>query len=1304
MCGYDYICDISKFPLIARSILVPDISYNKTGICPSCYCDDVCMSRGDCCPDVYFALPPLTCINTTILNATYFSKNMEPKSPSYEIVTSCPEETGKKERQLCEKTYSVKELLTRPPVASTSYPVSYKNKYCASCNGEYNTTNWILDIDCLKFADFNFLSTYQDIIQLARNRECRMRYTPMQNPARPCKLKIGRKDIMIRTCNVTKSWKTFDQSIKMACESTYFMEFHHYKNVFCYMCNPPKHMSDDVIDQCNATGMWYPYDAGLERACRYHSTSQNTRPFKNIFCYLCNRITNDNETFYDVTTSIKEDISSIGRPRRHIFSYMIKTGRIRHQHLRHLYTKANSDHAMTTRHHSDMVHNGRSEVKPNDVSNGSVIVRKVNINLNVTYLAYKVFAVRPFDQFCDKTLVPLRYSLAVVRKCSCKPSSCLFRHQTPCCLDVSLTYPASCIDMYAAKSKSLRRRRTTKTLFLTDGCWNDAGHPVIRNRCISANQTSVSSFLPLVEKFRNTNYKSFDCYLCNKNVNQIFPTDKIERRATKDDYFLADIDILCYSDLDYSHIASFKDLIDLSKYLNCTIMFKMNRGDDKFNIQYPRAKCKKYSRRIVQKCNVTGNWPQYDPDVAWACEEAAGNTLLPYKGYKNFYCYLCNPEHEVIDVISTCNVTGKWQYYNVNYERACHFFPRIFSYPKYKNIFCEVCNSAEIPDIKAGEIPSKSDFSPGKTTRPVAPFQITFRSIFSVAEYDEGLSDMPDGERCRKTQVYDYQKDECRNTSCFPGKVLNETQCIPLLSITNNLRYTISLELAGILHGNGTNALVFLTTIRTGIELHISQIFGTTDFILDTFHLLSNFPCETTSSYINTENVKMLLHMTVHIKGYVPRLLTENSLLDSFSGMWNISVESERVIGLKARTSFTAMITPSIIQQTTYKETCYLQKFSNHSFIPLQTFRSVYMSKILLCRQIELESDEYDINTLQMELRIHSIGKTLPFDKFQRSSHGRVRVCVEDVEAISDPPTEYVDLALSILTFVCNIVSMICLLLTFIVYLINPTLQSIPGINNMCLVVALFFTQLSFQFGLMSPVNSEFCVVVGIVLHVLWLSVFGCMSICSFHMFRVFSGIGRYHALHNKTKTLKNYIIYSFGLPVVIVFVNTVFTLGFHRGETTGYGVDKCFISSKISFIVTFLLPIITICLSNLAFFSITAYKIRTTPRVDSNQENHRQFTIYVKLFIITGVTWLLTVIEAFFPLSAVSYLTTVLNGCQGVFIFVAFIVNKRVYVLLKEGYENASRRFSRSTSSQPATQSSNVALSASTASSTGSG
>ncbi|XP_033746939.1 uncharacterized protein LOC117332163 [Pecten maximus] len=691
------------------------------------------MARGDCCPDVYFALPPMACVNTTLLITTSPTFNLEPKPPSYEVVNSCPPGAGNKDRNLCEKTYTIKELLTRPPVASTTFPVSYRNKHCAKCNGENATTNWILDIDCLVFADFNFLSTYEEIIDLARKRQCRMRYSPMHSSARPCNLTINDNDLIIRSCNVTGSWEMFDHTIELACESTYHLQFREYKNVFCYMCNPHSHMSDDVIDQCNTTGMWYPYDAGLKRACMYHSTSQNTRPFKNIFCYLCNRIANDNETFYDVTTNISDII--LKSDRHNVYDYVIRTGQLRPEHIRYTFIELQNN----------MVQNNSDwHFYPHGYSETDLVIKKKDVQLNVTNLVYKQFAVRPFDQFCDKTIIPLQYVLVYFRTCTCRPT-CLFQFDGICCLDFALTYPVSCMDNYVPQAANSK-----KQFLVTDGCWQNRGHPTIRNRCVSDNQTDLISFLPLIKRFDNTYYKNFDCYLCNANVDEIYPTYRIENIVTSDFYLLSDIHIICDSVLDYIHLVSFMDVINLSKNINCSVRFDLH------NPYNPDVKCSTSSKSdAIDKCNVTGNWPVYDPDVIWACEEASSNSLPGYKKFKNFYCYLCNPENSVTGVISSCNETGQWQKYNINHEKACHLFPRIYSYPHYKNLFCELCNSATIPNITGNVMDDVSDTDNKGPTLPLPPFDVTFRSIFSVAEYDDTVPEV-EGERCRKDQIYDY--------------------------------------------------------------------------------------------------------------------------------------------------------------------------------------------------------------------------------------------------------------------------------------------------------------------------------------------------------------------------------------------------------------------------------------------------------------------------------------------------------------------------------------------------------------------
>jgi hypothetical protein len=67
-------------------------------------------------------------------------------------------------------------------------------------------------------------------------------------------------------------------------------------------------------------------------------------------------------------------------------------------------------------------------------------------------------------------------------------------------------------------------------------------------------------------------------------------------------------------------------------------------------------------------------------------------------------------------------------------------------------------------------------------------------------------------------------------------------------------------------------------------------------------------------------------------------------------------------------------------------------------------------------------------------------------------------------------------------------------------------------------------------------------------------------------------------------------------------------------------------------------------------------------------QSNQIHFTVYVKLFTITGISWIFQIIDAFIPMSAFSKIVSLLNALQGVFIFISYICNKRVLGLYRNG------------------------------------
>ncbi|XP_065929583.1 uncharacterized protein [Magallana gigas] len=60
------------------------------------------------------------------------------------------------------------------------------------------------------------------------------------------------------------------------------------------------------------------------------------------------------------------------------------------------------------------------------------------------------------------------------------------------------------------------------------------------------------------------------------------------------------------------------------------------------------------------------------------------------------------------------------------------------------------------------------------------------------------------------------------------------------------------------------------------------------------------------------------------------------------------------------------------------------------------------------------------------------------------------------------------------------------------------------------------------------------------------------------------------------------------------------------------------------------------------------------------------QFVCFVKLFVLTGLTWAFQIVDSFLELSILSYAVAVLNGLHGFFLFLSYVCNARVCRMYK--------------------------------------
>ncbi|XP_067128461.1 uncharacterized protein [Centruroides vittatus] len=206
----------------------------------SCRCDDSCAFYGDCCLDA----PNRRAMEMTKTRNTCLKKN---NFQGYFAVSNCKRNWRDLEtRRKCEIP-NAEDPYTLIPVMSRRSKITYRNRYCASCNDDNRDLEfWKIGVTCSQ-SDTNSSYDFQnDLVYDSRLRTWGLR-TPEQtfvrcnlNPVPPENTQHLRSCYSDTISTCPPNWK--DGFIREKCESyTAVILADHktkkYRNVHCAICN-----------------------------------------------------------------------------------------------------------------------------------------------------------------------------------------------------------------------------------------------------------------------------------------------------------------------------------------------------------------------------------------------------------------------------------------------------------------------------------------------------------------------------------------------------------------------------------------------------------------------------------------------------------------------------------------------------------------------------------------------------------------------------------------------------------------------------------------------------------------------------------------------------------------------------------------------------------------------------------------------------------------------------------------------------------------------------------------------------------
>ena len=328
-------------------------------------------------------------------------------------------------------------------------------------------------------------------------------------------------------------------------------------------------------------------------------------------------------------------------------------------------------------------------------------------------------------------------------------------------------------------------------------------------------------------------------------------------------------------------------------------------------------------------------------------------------------------------------------------------------------------------------------------------------------------------------------------------------------------------------------------------------------------------------------------------------------------------------------------------------------------------------NKLYLCPFLELKATELPMEMDNGFLYFNGDRSKIFFENWEFNQTGNtIQLCVKDFKALSggNKIKNSMISPKQLLAFFCVCLSVVCLLITIITYLIFPELHSQPGINNLILCISLLFAQTIYQFGVgQRSISVSACAVVGAICHFLWLSVMFAMNICTVEMFFAFKTVSKLPAKFCWNKTIRN-ILFVILCSSTLVIVNIVVSLSRSGGNHSGYGGSICYLSSHLMQLITFFVPSIGTVTANILLFSFVVIKIGTTHISSANLNQERNYLgIYARLSTLTGITWTFGFLQYFLHEDILEYIFIVLNASQGVFIMLAFVFNKKICALCRK-------------------------------------
>ncbi|GFS92861.1 g-protein coupled receptor Mth2 [Nephila pilipes] len=222
----------------------------------------------------------------------------------------------------------------------------------------------------------------------------------------------------------------------------------------------------------------------------------------------------------------------------------------------------------------------------------------------------------------------------------------------------------------------------------------------------------------------------------------------------------------------------------------------------------------------------------------------------------------------------------------------------------------------------------------------------------------------------------------------------------------------------------------------------------------------------------------------------------------------------------------------------------------------------------------------------------------------------------------------------AVMVIVGNSISVVALTVHLLTFCLIPSLRNFPGYNLASLSLALIIGYSLVVIVQIPEVLGVFCTISGILQLYFLLTVYFCMNVMAFDVWRSLKLATTKFKIcsHNKERNhFIIYSIYSWGMPLIITVISVVIDnaekvpswIKPHFGRW-----DVCCLTSSTAKTIFYTIPAVTLLFANVVFCVMSAFIIRNNTMKNVSDEQKQtarlNFFLYVRLGLIMGITWLI--------------------------------------------------------------------------------